>query len=66
MEFFVLVFGIAIVFTIVECQIQMLKDKIKEIKKEKVQKPKQFKREHTSISKTNFRKHVEGANRYIC
>ena len=46
-------------------QIQVLKDEIKEIKKEEAQKPKQFKREHTSISKTNFRKHIERANRCV-
>ena len=65
MEFFVLIFGIAIVFTIVEYQIQGLKDAIKESKQE-IAKSKYYKREHANISKTNFRKYFKRSNRCIC
>ena len=44
--------------------LQDIRDSIKNERKED-NKPKQFKREHTSISKTNFRKYIEWTNRCI-
>lgn len=48
--------------------LQSIKDILEETKKQDNTKPKQFKfkREHTSVSKTNFRKHIKWSNRCIC
>ena len=64
MEFMLMFLGIAIVFTIIEYQIQTLKEEMKRIN-QRENKPKQFRREHTAISKTNFRKYIEWTNRCI-
>lgn len=66
MELILIFLGMILIFVLNAYQIQVLEDEIKEFKKEEAQKPKQFKREHTSISKTNFRKHIERANRCVC
>ena len=55
MELILIFLGMILILVLNAYQIQILKDEIKEIKKEETQKPKQFKREHSSVSKTNFR-----------
>ena len=47
--------GMIIILVLNAYQIQILKDELKEIKQTESKKPKQFKREHSNISKTNFR-----------
>ena len=58
MELILIFLGMIIILILNAYQIQILKvlkDEIKEIKQTESNKPKQFKREHSNISKTNFR-----------
>ena len=54
MELILIFLGMIIILILNAYQIQILKDEIKEIKQTESKKPKQFKREHSNISKTNF------------
>lgn len=64
MELVLAFLAIAIVLASVEYQIQMLKKEITKINQVEIKK-KQFTREHTPISKTNFRKHFKRSNRCV-
>ena len=46
--------------------LQSIKDILEETKKHDNTKPKQFKREHSNVSKTNFRKYIKWSNRCVC
>lgn len=46
--------------------LQSIKDILEETKKQDNTRPKQFKREHSSVSKTNFRKYIKWSNRCVC
>ena len=65
MELILMFLGIVVIFAAIEHQIQTLKDEISKLKFEE-SKQKQFKRKHSSVSKTNFRKYIEWSNRCIC
>lgn len=66
MELILIFLGMILILVLNAYQIQILKNEIEEIKKEEKQKPKQFKREHSNVSKTNFRKYIKWSNRCIC
>lgn len=65
MELILMLLVITILLVLNAYELQTLKDEIKKLKSEE-SKQKQFKREHTSISKTNFRKYIEWTNRCVC
>ena len=65
MELILMFLVVSILLVLNAYLLQTLKDEVKNLKKEE-NKPKQYKREHSSISKTNFRKYIEWANRCIC
>lgn len=65
MELILIFLGMIIILILNAYQIQILKDEIKEIKQTESKKPKQFKREHSNISKTNFRQYIKWPNRCL-
>ena len=57
--------AIAILLILNAYLLQDIRDLIKK-QNEVVNRPKQFKREHSNVSKTNFRKYIEWTNRCVC
>ena len=66
MELILIFLGMIIILVLNAYQIQTLKDELKEIKQTESKKPKQFKRKHSNISKTNFREYIKWSNRCVC